>query len=78
MHVECDKSPNHLGELAEGVRRVGTYTQKKKIYYIHVRQDSACRIRIRFQRRVAIYLKMGNKVELGALNTNMASVLTQV
>ena len=33
-------------------------------------------IRIHFQRRVTICLKMGYKVELGALNTNMTSVLT--
>ena len=35
------------------------------------------RIRIRFHRRVAICLNMGYKVELGALNTNMAFVLTK-
>ena len=50
--------------------------------FFSVTKSSVCpsrqrRIRIPFQ-RVAICLKMGHKVELGALNTNMATVLTQV
>ena len=29
MHVECAKSPNRLGKLAEGGRRVGAYSKRE-------------------------------------------------
>ena len=31
MHVECAKSPNRLGELAEGVGRVGTHAKNENV-----------------------------------------------